>query len=58
LKLEQFKYWKQNKSPQKEQFNNNKCPEEKSSCRWFQPKEIFNKKCKNKIQQSQTNEEN
>ena len=58
MKFEQFENWKQNKSEQEENFHTNKSPKQKCSSHWLKPKKIFHKKSEQKIQQSQTDEEN
>ena len=58
LELEQFEYWKQNKSQQKKNFHANKSPKQKRSSHWLEPKKIFHEKREQEIQQSQTDEEN
>ena len=58
LELEQFEYWKQNKSEQEKNFHTNKSPKQNRSSHWLEPKKIFHEKRKQEIQQSQTDEEN
>ena len=58
MEFEQFKYWKQNKTQQKEYFNTYKSPKQDRSSHWLKPKKIFHEKREQAIQQSKTDEEN
>ena len=58
LEFKQFENGKQNKSEQEKNLHSNKSPKQKRSSHWLEPKKIFHEKREQKVQQSQTDEEN